>query len=101
TAPSAQDGNAPTAPTFRQNGWTYFCYGTDQADITLNWNDKADNEAGYRILRNGEVVTELPANTTHFEETIKLASEQSVGYQVQAYNDQGEGNGPVATMACP
>jgi hypothetical protein len=101
TAPPTPDGDAPVTPTFRQNGWSYFCYGAGQADITLNWNDKADNETGYRILRNGEAVAELPANSTTFAETIELASGQSVSYQIQAYNLLGVSNGPVATMACP
>ena len=101
TAPPRPDGNAPTAPSFPQNAWSYFCYGADQADITLSWNDKADNEAGYRILRDGEVVADLPPNSTTFAETIKLASGQSVNYQIRAYNVLGESNSPVARMTCP
>lgn len=101
TAPPTPNGLAPDAPTFPQNAWSYFCYGADQADITLSWNDKADNEAGYRILRNGEAVADLPPNSTSFKETIKLASGQSVDYQIQAYNVQGESNSPVAHMTCP
>jgi hypothetical protein len=101
TAPPTPQGNIPEAPTFPKNGWTYFCYGAGLADITLTWNDKANNETGYRILRNGEVVVELPANSTNFAETINLASGQSVGYQVQAYNPSGASSSIVATMTCP
>lgn len=100
TAPPTPEGIAPKAPTFPKNGWTYFCY-AGLADITLRWNDKANNETGYRILRNGEAAAELPANSTYFAETINLAAGQSVGYQVQAYNPSGVSNSVVATMACP
>lgn len=101
TAPPQSEGGAPKAATFPKNGWTYFCYGTGQADITLTWNDKADNESGYRVLRNGEVLAELPANSTYFAETIALLSGQSVGYQIRAYNLAGETSSVVASMACP
>jgi hypothetical protein len=102
TAPPTPKGGAPEAATFlKVNGWTFFCYGPGQADITLSWNDKANNETGYRILRNGEIITELPADSTYFSETIALLSGQSVGYQIQAYNPTGETNSAIATITCP
>jgi hypothetical protein len=101
TAPPTPAGGAPKAATFPKNGWTFFCYGPGQADITLSWSDNAENESGYRVLRNGERIAELPANTRYFAETIDLLSGQSVGYQIQAYNESGESNSPTASMACP
>lgn len=103
TAPptSTSKSEAPEAATFAKNGWTFFCYNSGQADITLSWIDKATNETGYRILRNDEVVADLPANTTYFAETINLLSGQSVGYQIQGYNVSGEANSAVATITCP
>lgn len=101
TAPPTSTGKAPEAATFPKNGWTFFCYSSGQADITLAWNDKATNETGYRVLRNSEVAAELPANSTYFAETITLISGQSVGYQIQSYNPAGEANSTVATMTCP
>lgn len=103
TAPptSTTNSEAPEPAAFPQNGWTFFCYNSGQADITISWIDKATNETGYRILRNDEVVAELPANTTYFEETITLLSGQSVGYQIQGYNTAGQTNSAVATIACP
>ena len=101
TAPPTPAGGAPEAASFPKNGWTFFCYGTGQADITLSWSDNADNEKGYRILRNGDKVAELPANSTYFAETIDLTSRESAGYQIQAYNESGESNSPVANIICP
>lgn len=86
TAPPTPAGGAPEPASFPKNGWTFFCYGPGKADITLSWNDNADNEKGYRILRNGERVAELPENTVYFAETIDLNSGQSVAYQVQGFN---------------
>lgn len=103
TAPptSTSNSEAPEPAAFPQNGWTFFCYNTGQADITISWIDKATNETGYRILRNDEVVAELPANATYFEETITLPSGQSVGYQIQGYNTAGQTNSAVAKITCP
>jgi hypothetical protein len=101
TAPPTPQGGAPEAASFPKNGWTFFCYGPGQADITLSWNDNADNESGYRVLRNGEKIAELPANSSYFAETIDLLSGQSVAYQIQAYNESGETDSSVASMACP
>lgn len=101
TAPPTPQGDKPEAPTFPNNGWTFLCYGPGQADIVLNWNDKANNETGYRILRNGEIAAELPANSTNFSETIALNSGQSVGYQIQAYNLIGQSISSTAKITCP
>ena len=101
TPPSTPQGSAPAAPTFPQQGWTYFCRGNGSTDVTLSWNDKATNETGYRVLRNGVVIAELPVNTTYFAETIALLSGQSVSYQIQAYNPLGETSSSIASMTCP
>jgi hypothetical protein len=102
TAPPTPNAGAPEAATFlKENGWTFSCYGPGQADIVLSWNDKATNETGYRIVRNGEIIAELPVDSTSFAETIALVSGQSVGYQVRAYNLLGETDSAVATITCP
>ena len=102
TAPPTPKGGAPETATFlKENGWSFSCSGTGQADIALSWNDKATNETGYRILRNGEIIAELTADSTFFAETIALNSGQSVGYQIRAYNLIGETDSAVATITCP
>jgi len=100
TAPPTPAGGIPKAASFAKTGWTFFCY-NGKADITLSWNDNADNESGYRIIRNGDKVAELPANSTYFAETIDLLSGKSVGYQIQAYNESGDASSPTANITCP
>lgn len=101
TAPPTPQGGTPAEPTFTNNGWNYFCNADGKAEITLSWNDKATNETGYRVIRNGEPVAELPENSTTFSETIELTSGQSVSYQIQAYNSVGQSTSRTATMSCP
>lgn len=100
TAPPTPQGGAPDAASFPKNGWTFFCY-SGQADITLSWIDNANNESGYRVLRDGQVVAELPSNSTYFAETIPLLSGQSAGYQIRAYNQAGEADSSTANIMCP
>ncbi|MBD3233175.1 MAG: hypothetical protein GF315_05575, partial [candidate division Zixibacteria bacterium] len=37
--------------------------------VHLSWNDNADNETGYRIKRDGAVLTTLPANSSSYNDT--------------------------------
>ncbi len=101
TAPPTPTGGSPDAPTFTDNGWNYFCRDDGQTEVTLNWNDRSDTESGYRVLRNGEKIADLPANSTTFSEVITLSSGQSVGYQIQAFNSAGESTSNTASFACP
>lgn len=101
TAPPTPTGGSPDAPTFTQNGWNYFCRGDGQTEVTLNWNDNSDTESGYRVIRDGEKVADLPANSTTFSEVITLASGGSVGYQIQAFNSAGENTSNTASFTCP
>lgn len=101
TAPPTPFGGDPDAPSFaKSDGWSYLCY-DGKADIVLKWVDKSTNETGYRVLRNGEVAAELPANSTFYAETINLLSGQSVSYQIQAFNEAGQSASSTATMTCP
>lgn len=101
TAPPTPTGGSPDAPTFTENGWNYFCRGDGQTEVTLNWKDNSDTESGYRVIRNGEKIADLPANSTTFSEVITLSSGQSVGYQIQVFNSAGEATSNTASFACP
>lgn len=102
TAPPTPLGGIPEAATFsKKNAWSFDCTILGQASITLNWDDKADNESGYRILRDGEVAAELPSDSTYYAETIALLSGQSVEYQIRVYNQIGEADSTIAKITCP
>ena len=101
TAPATPQGGAPQAPTFpKKDGWTWFCDGAGNTEVTLNWNDNADRETGYRVYRNGDLIMELPANTTSFNENIVYPGEQGLTYIVEAFNEAGEASGSTAALFC-
>ena len=89
----------PYPPTLQE--FTYYC---DDFNNTLSfnliWNDKADNESGYRIFRDGALVAELPSSSTAFTETIGMPASRSVTYYVQAYNSIGSAVGAFVKLIC-
>lgn len=101
TAPPTPFGGVPDVPTFTKNGWNYFCRGDGQTEVTLNWNDRSETESGYKVIRNGEAVADLPSNSTTFSEVIPLSSGGSVSYQIQAFNSAGESTSNTASFTCP
>jgi hypothetical protein len=97
-APATPTGNAPQGVSLQK--WDIFCnYQTNQADVTIRWSDEG-NETGYRVVRNGNVIAELPADTTQFIETISLLSGQSVGYAVEAFNGVGTTSSKTIALYC-
>jgi hypothetical protein len=99
-APPTLEGGTPEAPSFSKNGWSYFCYGTGETDVALIWNDNANNEKGYRIYRNNELLTELPADSTSFKETILYPGGAGLQYKVEAFNEIGATSSSTATLLC-
>jgi len=85
----------PQAPVIE---WEYFCsYATDDIDVSLKWKDVATNETGYRVIRNGQVVAELPANSTSVVETINLLPGEKTIYEIEVFNITGsKGSSPIS-----
>lgn len=69
--------------------------------IRLSWVDAADNEVGYRIYRNSELIVELPANTDTFLDAVPGVGKYA--YAVVAFSEAGEGsaNTFVEITTCP
>jgi len=100
TAPPTPNEEAPRSPSFPQNGWSYFCPSFGQIDVTFNWNDNSENETGYRIYRNEEIVAELPANTRTFSESVPIEPGETLTYRIEAYNPAGKASSPSVAIKC-
>jgi hypothetical protein len=64
------------------------------------WEDRAGNEAGYRIFRDGWLIAELPAGTTTYGETMSMPPGRSAEYSVQVFNSVGSANMSVKRVTC-
>jgi hypothetical protein len=97
TPPPTLTARPPRPPGILE--WNFSC--TDGAiTFTVNWADNANNEAGYRIFRNGEAINELPADSVTFTDVFDIQPEQSVEYYVQVFGPSGAGNSAIMRMKC-
>lgn len=87
----------PLAPSIQK--WDFFC-SLGNMSITITWTDRATNETGYRVLRDGEVIAELPPNSTTYTETIELLAGESVTYVIQVYNLTDTVNSSQIRLTC-
>jgi hypothetical protein len=97
TPPPTATTAPPVAPSIVD--WHFDC-GSGNMTFTVTWADKATNETGYRVFRDGNQVAELPANSTSFTETIPMQSGESAAYYVQAYAPSGTANTSVMNLTC-
>lgn len=94
TPQASSNPKAPTGPGYVI--WTFECSGS-QLTVTLTWPDKADNETGYRVYRDGTQIKDLPPNSTSYTDTTTDTSGAVIVYGVAAYNDAG--SSPQASTA--
>jgi hypothetical protein len=88
----------PQAPVIE---WEYFCsYATDDIEVSLKWKDVANNETGYRVIRNGQVVAELPADSTSYTETIDLKAGEKITYEIEVFNVTGPKRSSPISFNC-
>ena len=76
--------------------YSYDCSSGD-LQITLTWDDVANNEDGYRVYRDHVLVQELPAGTTIYVDTVPRGTGE-YAYSVVAFNFAGESY-PVRIVA--
>ena len=94
---------SPQAPSNLSGAYDRTCEGETRndgtpgwvEDITLTWQDNANNETGYRVYKNNSAVPVLPPNSTSYH--IILHYQQGTGpnvplwdaFAVEAFNDAG------------
>ena len=99
--PPAPTASPPTAPSI--SNWDYLCgYSASGPNVTVNlkWNDRADNESGYRIIRDDELVVELPANSTTYSETIGVEEGEPITYWIEVFNNAGASSTSKISFTC-
>ena len=72
--------------------YTYECT-PGAVNIDLSWSDAANNEDGYRILRDGNQVADLASGSTTYSENVPGPG--TYVYTVAAYNTGGEASTQV------
>jgi len=89
----------PEAPAIKT--WNFSCNNAKkEVRITIQWIDEAANEDGYRILRNGEEVASLPANTISFNETILVPAGGKTKLLIEVFNTGGSSHSQEMSFTC-
>ena len=86
--PKPTEPPAPKPPA-QPNGFivnTNVC-NPNNYNVLLTWNDNANNEKGYRVYRNGQLITTLGKNSTTYDDQPAYNGPHS--YQIEAFNDVG------------
>ena len=99
TPPPTATNAPPEAPSIQK--WDFFCSSaTEEMTITILWTDRAANETGYRVFRDGERIAELPADSSSYTESITLAAGESAEYYIQVYNATDSVNSSLIKLTC-
>jgi len=98
TAPATPGAGAPKAPSIQR--YDFSCTGGGRAELSIRWTDKSANEVGYRIYMNGEVLIELPADSTQYSGSVLLPNGQNAAFNIEAFNETGMASSSVFTISC-
>ena len=101
TAPSTATPAPPEAPTFKS--WNYGCTWNginNNLNMDLSWTDHSNNETGFHVIRNDQVIADLPANSTSYTDVYAVDTGISVTYRVEAYNPSGSSSTKTISEAC-
>jgi len=97
TPPATATASPPAAPSIAN--WEYLC-GFGNATVNLKWNDRAENESGYRIYRDDKQVTELPPNSSTYSEVIEVEGGETITYRIEAFNSTGASSSSTISFSC-
>lgn len=83
-------------------GSLYYNYSCPFGNLTttLTWSDHADNETGYRVYRDNQLIVDLPANSSTYTDTTTITVGSSVSYSVEAYNEVGASAQRTISFSC-
>jgi hypothetical protein len=101
TAPPPPTSEPPTAPTWSK--WHYNCvFAPGGFTLTMNlvWTDLANNETGYRVYRDGQVVATLGAGSNSYTDVAFDQSGKTLSYYVEVYKDSVHASSSTINAVC-
>lgn len=87
TPPPSTATGVPAAPSSLT--YSYSCPSLTEATITLTWKDAANDESGYHVYRDENLIADLPANSTTYTDNTSRSPGSVFSYSVEAYNSVG------------
>ncbi|MFZ5818803.1 MAG: hypothetical protein ACOYYJ_02790 [Chloroflexota bacterium] len=97
TPPSAPTQSPPEPP--KSLSYNFSCTLAGEVTTNLAWTDRATNEQGYRVYRNGTLVAELSANAAAYTETF-IGAGGAISYGVSSFNSAGDSAQATISFSC-
>jgi hypothetical protein len=69
-------------------------------EFRLTWADMSNNEDGFRVYRDGDLVAEVSANVNNVSDIVSRRNPRSYSYYVSAYNEVGESKSDTIVLNC-
>lgn len=99
TPPPTKTPSPPAAPSIQK--WDFYCNSvTGEMTVTIEWKDNANNELGYRVIRDNVSIEELPANSSVYTQTILLSAGESTTYYIDVHNVTGAIRSTPIKLTC-
>jgi hypothetical protein len=83
--------------------YTYTCeliVGGGNMTMNLAWTDRSNNEDGYKIYRDKQVIATLAPNSTSYVDVAFIAAGKTLSYSVEAFNKDWQASGSTITYGC-
>jgi hypothetical protein len=103
---TATDTVPPTATSPNAPIWSVYHYtcklavGGGTMTMNLGWTDRSNNEEGFNIYRDGQVIATLAPDSTSFVDVAFVATGKALNYSVEAFNKDWRGSTSTITNFC-
>ncbi len=69
--------------------------------MNLTWTDRSNNEEGYKVYRDKQVIATLAPNSTTFVDVAFVATGKTLSYSVEAFNNDWRSSTSTITYGLP
>jgi hypothetical protein len=86
--------------------WSVYKYTCELVDgggtmtMNLTWTDSSNNEDGYKVYRDKQVIATLAPNSTHYVDVAFVAAGKTLSYSVEAFNQDWQASSSTITYGC-
>ena len=68
--------------------------------MNLGWTDRSNNEDGFNVYRDGQVIATLAPDSTSYVDVAFVATGKALNYSVEAFNKDWQGSTSTITNFC-
>jgi len=101
TAPALPTRKPPNPPTWSKYNYNcVYAAGGSTLTMEMRWTDQANNETGYKVYRDGQLIATLAADTNTYTDIAFLESGKSFNYYIEAFSDSSQASSSIVNASC-